>query len=437
MRVHRLAFAAAAIAALAACSPSSPGTEASGSQSAGAQSNAADAADVTISVWSWQQDQTAGWQKVIDTFEKSHPHIKVEFRGIQSTEYDTILRTGMSGEDGPDVPFLRSYGLMQSLVDGGNLVRLDDKIPALASWPAAILDGARGVKDKNVYGVPFALQTLQMFYNKKIFADNGLSVPTTWDEFVKVCDTLKGKGLVPIAGSVKDAWTLPIDLTIFGASLYGGPDFEKKLLSGQAKFTDPAYVAAIAHLKDVAGKYFPKDAGGVGYSDTQTLFSSGRAAMHPGGSWEIGDFNKTGGVDFGVFSVPAPPDSVTSKTLTPGYVDGALGLNAKSKHQEQALEFLKWTTTKEFGDAFMQDLAQPSVVPDATATDPVLNDALKNYRANPTPYLEYADFGYGSPDGWTLATQNLQSVLLNKSTPEQAAAAIDKGVSQWFKPSAQ
>jgi raffinose/stachyose/melibiose transport system substrate-binding protein len=423
MRMHRIAALVALSLAVVSCVPSGG-------------SDAASSGDtVTLNVWSWQQDQTSGWKTVLAAFEEDHPKIKVNFRGVTPTEYDTILKTGMSGADGPDVPFLRSYGLMQYLVDGKNLVRLDTKLPSMAAWPAATLDGARSVKNKGVYGVPFAMQTIQVFYNKKLFADNGLAVPTTWDEFVAAADKFKAKGIVPLAGSVKDAWTLPINLTIFGASRYGGPSFEKDLLSGKSDFTNPNYVAAIAHLKDVVGQYFPKDAAGVTYADSQTLFASGKAAMHPGGSWEIGDFKKSNpDLDFGVFSVPAPPGSLDSQTLTGGYVDGSIGMNAKTKHPKEALELLRWFTTKQFGDLFMSELAQPSVVPGAEAKDPILNQALDNYRRNPTPYLEYADFGYGTPDGWTLATQELQKVLVGKQQPLQAADAINKGVAQWFKP---
>lgn len=421
MRARATIFAAVMAVLAAGCAPSG------GSQD-GAEAG-------TITVWSWQEDYTAQWEEIFDVFEESHPGIEVEFRGISATEYDTVLRTAMSGDKGPDVMFLRSYGLFQYLVEGDKLVALDDRVADMSNWPDAILDGARGASDGKLYGVPFALQTLQVFQNEQLFDKYDVAPPRTWDQLLGACDTFRRHGITPIAGSVKDDWVLPIHLTTFGATRYGGPEFEQQLLSGQTTFTDPDYVAAIGLLREVVQRCFPADAAGVSAGDALTMFLSGKAAMRSHGSWEISVFQEQGqDLEVGLLPVPAAPQAVADQQLTGGYVDGSLGLNADSPHKKQAQELLRWLTTEEFGNLFMDKLAQPSVVPGTHTDNALLQQAVDNYRQHPTPYIEYADFGYGTPDGWTLARAQLQKVMLGQASPPEAAAAIQRGIGQWFEP---
>src|SRR5699024_5900222 len=117
---------------------------------------------------------------------------------------DTILKTGLNDDNGPDVAQLRSYGLLQPLAEAGSLVPLEEVVPDLATFPKDVLDGARGEKDGKVYGVPFAIQTMNVMYNKDLFAKNGISVPTTWGEMTAAFDKLKKAGVIPMAATVTD-----------------------------------------------------------------------------------------------------------------------------------------------------------------------------------------------------------------------------------------
>jgi raffinose/stachyose/melibiose transport system substrate-binding protein len=390
--------------------------------------------DVTLSVWSWRPEDAAVYRQIFTKFHASHPHVKVDFKPYKATEYNTILSTGLTQAGGPDVMQLRSYGLVQPLIQAGDLVALDGKVAGLSNFDTTALDGARGKKDGKVYGVPLEMSTFQIYYNKDIFAKYQLQPPTTWDQMISSAKTLQGKGVTPFAAAGKDTWLLPLYDEAFAATRYGGPAFEKKVLAGQAKFTDPEYVAALEVLNQLK-PYFPKDQMGLGETDVQTLFATGKAAMIPEGSFALAPLKAINPkLNLGVFNAPPPPGAVVAKPLQVGWVDASYGLNAKSPHQKEALDLLQWMTSTEFGQQVADNLKQVSLVKGVQSSDPLLGQMMQSYRADPTPYLMLVDFRYGTPLGSDLQAAGLQKMLLGQRTAAQVAGDIQTGVSQWFKP---
>src|SRR5512138_2462936 len=119
--------------------------------------------DVTLSVWSWRPEDAAVYRQIFAKFHASHPHIRVDFKPYKSTEYNPILSAGLSQAGGPDVAQLRSYGLVQPLIQAGDLVALDGQVAGLSNFGTSALDGARGKKDNKVYGVPLEMSTFQIY----------------------------------------------------------------------------------------------------------------------------------------------------------------------------------------------------------------------------------------------------------------------------------
>ncbi|AGW40910.1 sugar ABC transporter sugar-binding protein [Leifsonia xyli subsp. cynodontis DSM 46306] len=206
-----------------------------------------------LAVWSWRPEDKGAYTKIFAEYEKRHPGVTVKVSAFKKTEYPQVLTTGLTGSNGPDIAQVQAYGKLQPYVDGGNLVAFDGAIPGLKDIDEAALAGATGKKDGKVYGVPFAMQTLQMFYNKDIFAKHKLSVPTTWDDFLRVNATLKQNGITPMAVGGKDTWTLPILHDTLAAAVYGGSAFQKEVVAGATTFEDPVYVKSIQTVASVQG----------------------------------------------------------------------------------------------------------------------------------------------------------------------------------------
>jgi raffinose/stachyose/melibiose transport system substrate-binding protein len=418
---------ASAMVALAACSPSSS------SSGSGGSGDSADNKNVTLSVWSWRTEDVAAYNAIFDAYEKEHPGTKVDFKAFKNTEYNLILTTGLAGSGGPDVAQVRSYGQLQPTIASKSLLPLDSVVD-LSSWDANVVKSAKGKTDGKLYAVPLAQQTLQMYYNKDVFAKNGLTPPTTWAQFMAVNDKLKQAGVVPMAVGAKDSWTLPMLHQVLAAPRFGGSTFETAVTTGKKTFNDPDWVASVDVVKRLQ-PYLPESAVGVAYTDAQILFTSGKAAMFPGGSFELGFFQKQNPeLNMGVFQVPAPLGSPSMDPTTTGYADGAFGISAKTDAQDASKELVKWMATKEFGQLVADKVKQLSAVPGVSYSDPLLKQMSENYTKNPTPYLLLVDFRYGTPSGTDLLGTGVQEMLLDKKSATAVSTDLDAGVSQWFKP---
>ena len=415
------------VLAVAACAPSSD-IDAKGSGDGG------DAKATTLTVWSWRVEDEAAYTKIFDAYEAKHEGITVEFKPFKATEYNKVLATGLAGSDGPDVPQVRSYGQVEPTIASKALVPLDGKVD-LSGWDENVVNSAKSKADGKLYSVPLARQTVQMFYNKGLFAKNGINqAPTTWADFTAAGDTLLAAGITPIAVGAKDDWTLPIVHEVLAAPRFGAAAFQADVLSGKKSFTDPDFVASIDVVKQLE-KYFPKNVTGVAVTDAQTLFSAEKAAMFPGGSFDMATLKKANpNIDLGVFEVPAPTGSPAATSTTAGWADGNFAVNAKSPNQEAALELVTWMSTKEFGQMVADEVKQISAVPGVTYNDPLLKQMADNYEKSPSPYLLLTDFRYGTPSGTDLMGKGAQQLLLGSKTAAQVAADIDTGVKTWFKP---
>ncbi|MGH2698250.1 MAG: ABC transporter substrate-binding protein [Actinomycetota bacterium] len=384
----------------------------------------------SITVWSWRTEDVAAYEKIFETF-TDDTGIEVEFKAHLNTEYDTILETALKGGKGPDVIQLRAYGSLQPLIDAGYLVPLDGTIERLDEFSQQALAGAQGLDDGRLYGVPFAIQTLQVFYNKQIFEENGIEVPATYEDFTAAAAELKDAGITPIAAGGGDTWTLPILHSVVGAEVYGGNSFVEGILSGEKDFTSPEFIDSVEAVADLM-PLLPKDPAGVVYTDTQVLFAQEKAAMFVGGSWEAGYFESTNpDLDFGTF--PMPPRH-GGEGLVSWFTDGSYGVNAQSPNRDEAQRLVEWMASEDYGQLFVDELKQISPVPGVEFDDPLLQQMVADYEAAPTPYLLLVYFRYGDPTGTDLIGADIQKMMLEDMNPQQVGASLNKGVSQWFEP---
>jgi len=392
---------------------------------------AAALAQTTLSFWSWRTEDVAAYEKFIAAFHAENPDVDVTFTPYLNTEYNTIVSTALQGGGGPDIVHLRAYGGMEPLAQAGLLVRLDDKVPALAGFDPGILLGATNRADGGVYGVPFALQTVQILYNVDMFERLGLEEPTTWAELLAVGDVLKDSGVYAFANGTKDGWT---NETLFGAvgpTFYGGTPFFQEITAGNTDFTDPSFTAALERMVALR-PYLAENYTGVGYTDMQTLFAFEQAGMFAAGSYELGNMAQLNpDLRIGSFAVPA--DDAATPTAISFYVDGSYGINANSPHQEAALRFIEFLASQEFGQMFTDELQQISAVPGTKPTSEALAGMVEMMNEQGTPYLMLTAFRFGQPSGSTLLQNEMQAVMAGDKAVADAVTNIQRGVAEWFE----
>ncbi len=386
-------------------------------------------AQTTLSFWSWRTEDVAAYESFIEAFRTENPDIDVEFTPYLNTEYNTIVSTALQGGGGPDIVHLRAYGGMEPLAQAGYLVRLDDKVAALADFDPGILLGATNRADGGVYGVPFALQTVQVLYNVDMFERLGLEEPTTWEEFLAVGDALKASGVNALANGAAEPWTLETLFGGVGPTFYGGTEFFQAITGGETDFEDPRFAAALQRMVDLQ-PYLAQNYMGVSYTDMQSMFAFEQAGMLIGGSYELGILEQLNPMlRIGAFPVPgdAPGDGRISY-----YVDGSYGINAASPHQEEALRFIEFLASQEYGQMFSDELQQISAVPGVTPTGEELSEIVGLMNDVGTPYLMLTAFRFGQPSGSTLLQNEMQAVMGGDKSVADAVANIQRGVAEWY-----
>jgi len=215
--------------------------------------------------------------------------------------------------------------LLPALGGSGQLLDLEPVLKQLGVYneldPTAVnID--KKLNGGKLYGLPFELNIEGFWYNKKIFADNGLQAPRTWDDLVQDAATLQQKGIQPFSASGMQGW--PITRLISGY-LYRqlGPTAMDQIKSGKAKLTDPEYVKAAQVVADLGKKgYFGNGVATLDYDPAVDVFLQGKAAMFYMGSWELRDFNdparnKIGQDNVGFFPFPTVSGGTGTVNQTP------------------------------------------------------------------------------------------------------------------------
>lgn len=392
----------------------------------------ASAQDVTLTFWSWRTEDVDAYNDFIKEFESRNPGVRVRFMPYLNTEYNTILATALQAGSGPDIVHLRAYGGMEPLAEAGFLIPLDDKVEALAGFSPDVLAGATNRSDGRVYGVPFALQTVQVLYNVAAFEELGLSEPQTWDELLDVAAALKGAGYIPFANGAKEGWTLETFFGAVGPTFYGGTDYYNELVSGEATFEDARFRAAVEAMLELR-PYLPDSYMGVDYTDMQMMFAQELAGMMLAGSYELGTFADMN-PDLRVGAFPVPPKEAGQQPAVSIYVDGSYGVNAATQHPEAALEFVRFLASREYGQMFTDTLKQISAVPGTEPQDEALAEIVGLMENYGTPYLMLTAFRFGQPSGSTLLQNELQGIFAGAVTVEQAMKNIQEGLAAWHTP---
>ncbi|GAB1530466.1 MULTISPECIES: ABC transporter substrate-binding protein [Brevibacillus] len=409
-----------AVMVVTGCSSGGTETESVGGQGGGQQ--------VTLSMHSWRVEDTEGYKAIIKAFEADHPNIKIDFKPFKATEYNTILNTALQSDSGPDILQLRPYAPGIALAEAGHLEPLDN-VPGISTIPKDVLAAATG-KDGKVYGVPLSLNSTQFYYNKKIFEQNGLQAPKSWDELIVTAKTLKEKGIVPISFGAKEGWLLSLSHGVIAPASYSGTDYLDKLLKGESDLKSAEFLQSVQRMQELI-TYFPENYVGLELNDMRTLFATEKAAMFINGSFELEGIKKLN-PDLPLDFFPMPTDD--GKQVLTTWVDGSYAVNAKSKHKAEALKFMEFMATKKFGELFANQFKRISAVPGVSTDDPLVNKMAELSQSSATPYLMVVSFAEGKPTTKQTLENALQGMYLGKLTPEQVVEEVQKSAATWFPP---
>lgn len=278
-------------------------------------------------------------------------NVKLEFEKVpDGTEGEQIIQTRYASGEVPDILFWSPANYVKPKMDLSNFVDVSGDWQqyydeAAIATPSFTVDGT-------VYGAPWGDATLfGMCYNKQVFADNGLEIPTTWDEFYDICDQLKGTDVTPIYYSGADAWTLQImPIDSFGYVAYG-KDFDETVNlidTNQLKWADMTMVQDMLDVeKDLVDQgYVQETYLSDTYQDAVTALIDGSAAMYPHATWiapVIMESDPSALENIGFFPIPTEDGS---RIVTMGSPN-AMYVSAKGENVELAKEVVNCLASKE------------------------------------------------------------------------------------------
>jgi raffinose/stachyose/melibiose transport system substrate-binding protein len=397
--------------------------------------HAAPQASVTLRIESWRYDDLPVWRdQIIPAFEKTHPAIKIRFVPTAPAEYDAALSARLKAGSAGDLITCRPFDGSLQLYQKGHLLNLHDlagmtNFSQLAKTAWSTDDG------RNTFCVPMAAVIHGFIYNADAFNRLGLKPPPTVDEFFRVLNRLKADGeYIPMAMGTKDGWeTASMGYQNIGPTYYKGEDGRRDLIAGKTKLTDPEWVEpfrVLGRWKPYLGEGFEAQT----YPDSQILFTLGRAAIYPAGSWEIAEFEK---MPFKMGAFAPPVRKAGDKCYISDHPDIALGINPHSPSVAQAKIFLEWVASKEF--AVLYSNALPGFFSLNNAKIELKSPMAREFvswrgKCESTIRPTYQILSRGTPnlenEFWTAGSAVINGTL----APEAAAERLQAGLARWYEP---
>jgi raffinose/stachyose/melibiose transport system substrate-binding protein len=392
--------------------------------------------EVTLTIESWRNDDLTIWQDtIIPAFEAQHPNIKVVFAPTAPAEYNGVLNTKLEGGTAGDLITCRPFDTSLGLYDQGRLASLND-LPGMDNFSAVAKSAWITDDGSNVFCVPMASVIHGFFYNADAFSELGLEEPATRDEFFALLEAIKADGTYDALGmGTADQWeAATMGFQNIGPNYWKGEEGRLGLIAGTEKYTDQPYVDTWAELAKWAD-YMPSGFEAVKYPDAQSLFTLGRAAIYPTGSWEISVFEDQADFEMGIF--PPPVANAGDTCYISDHTDIALGMNTATENPDAAKIFLEWMTTAEFAELYSNALPGFFTLSNhSVSLDDPLAQEFMSWRESceETIRNSYQILSRGEPNLENELWRVSAGVINGSLTPEQAAQEIQDGLDSWYTP---
>lgn len=311
----------------------------------------------------------AAWEPSFDTMNGVSGDLTLDFTGYSDpTAYDAFIKQSFQTRKVPDLFTWHTGDRLKQLVEQGLVAETTElwtEAAAAGYVPDGLIDNF--TYEGKQYCVPLLAAYWVMYYNKKVFAEHDLTVPTSWDELMATSQKLVDAGVTPF-----HQMNFIFEFVWFQQILLGiDPAVYRGLGTGESSFLDPAVVQTMDVWKDMGQKGFFIDPGVQ--TDPQTLLSTGQVAMANFGTFFTGQLTSidaVSGEDYGIFLIPTVSPSVTQKQVV--METGPMCVGAGAANEQAALEYSRWWFTNEAQNAWSQARGDISFNPNVSIQDPEL-----------------------------------------------------------------
>lgn len=324
------------------------GLSACGEQGANQEDNSKkpDGEKTVVTMTYWNPEETV--RPLLDLLEEKLTDIKVEYNYVALSSYSSTVRTKLLSGNGDDivafnnaeVPALAKQGILEEMTDLTKDFEFDE------------IDYVDG----KVYMVPMNSWYEGIYYNKDIFEENGIEVPTTYDEFLTVCEQLQSLGITPLSLGAAEGGNLLKPALAYVQAEYmfqgEGKDFNEKYMKGEVKMAD-CLTPYFEEWGEIVRKgYLNSNMLGITKEQAVDEFAVGMSAMHYTGTWYYNTIKqKNINLNFGFIPYLG---SEPENTCLFGGAGGGYCLNARSKNKEAALRVMEVIASAEGQKALCQ-----------------------------------------------------------------------------------
>lgn len=418
---------AAAVAEESQESAAPESTEAAESQESTAAAEAAvDGGGETLNVLchsSWRTDEA----NAVFDYVAEKCNVKFEFEEVpEGSSGNELIFAKMQSGEVPDI--LWWQGAKTSATEIGEDLFVELSGDWVNDYNASILESPNQTYNGKLICAPFGDVTVfGMCYNKKVFADNQIEIPQTWDEMMAACETLKAAGVTPmyVSGTTDNEWTLqiiPIDARLKQESIV--PGSMDSLNSHEKLWTDMEYMQlTFDRMKEMKDKGYIQDTFlSDSYADAQEALLTGTAAMYSQVTWIYAELTKLAESqeeleNIGFFPIPATEakDSIAYTETPTGFV-----VPKEGKKVDLAVQIVGELVTKE---AMTEYYKMHQGIPAVNGVDVKLTsipaDVSALIEAGKTSTLPNTI--YSTPS----MASDVQAMLAGDKTPKDVLAGYD------------
>ena len=375
---------------------------------------------VDIQYWQYVFDtRVTAMDQLIKNFEAANPDIHVTQTTFPYDDYQTKVIAAQAAGNGPDV-LQFYYGWLDLFQKGGVLQPLDPAVFPTAQIESDFFPIVTAIKrGDSYYGLPTAVRSLALFYNKDLLDKAGITTPPqTLDELVadaKKTVVTDGGGNITSEGITMDfagqdhQWWREVLVRQFG-----GVPYDDK---GNVAYNSDGGLKALQWYTDLQTK---EKVGLSGFMDEgQAAFKAGLAAFTVDGTFRLGAFKPITDFKWGVTELPANADGVRSNFAS--YFANGIGAGATGDKKAAAEKFLQYISSPEAMQIWLKTVGElparkAAALTDANLADPIYAPFLKGLDyAHTTVFVDEAKQRQGAID-------MVNRVLLDNADPKESLA---------------
>jgi raffinose/stachyose/melibiose transport system substrate-binding protein len=381
--------------------------------------------DQTLTIWHYENDDSAmgqAWAKAIEIFEEENPDVEVVVEKQTFEQIQKNAKIVLTGDDVPDVMEynkgnatagqLAAQGLLNPLTDAAEERGWTDKLSGSLQTTATYDEqGLMGSGDW--YGVPNYGEFVGVYYNKEMFAEQGLEVPTTLEEFEDVMQTFTDAGITPLAeaGAEYPMGQLWYELVLANADRDLVDQYQ--LFDGEVDFHGPEMTAATEKLDEwIKAGYVADDSAALTAEDMGVSFINGTYPMMVSGSWWFGRVVEEMDADWGQFNFPG-------NTLQVGSSGNLWVVPTNADSPDLAEEFIDITLRPEVQNILAETGGLPVAGDASVITDERTKELTENFQAilDEDGLAFYPDWPV--PGYYDVVVSQLQSLINQSKTPSE------------------